>query len=324
MSWAIYLHIAHGLGGSMIGELLEEFFGIVISRQEIHVFKSLFARRYRSVYQKLVAKLTTGAVLHADETEVKLRSGKSYAWVFASLEEVVFVRRRTREGEFLRKLLGKFAGVLITDFYAAYDGLECAQQKCLIHLIRDINQALLDAPYDRELQTIAQALGSLLRRIVSTVDDHGLKQRYLSPYRRDVGAFFGALSATTYRSEPAQALQKRLIRYQTKLFAFLYKDGVPWNNSVAENAIKHFARYRTATAGLMTEVGLDDYLILLSVYVTCRYKGVSFLKFLLSKSRDIDAFCAHPTRRARSAAVELYPEGFDSRGPLRRRKHGDQ
>jgi Transposase IS66 family len=324
MSWAISLHIAHGLGGGTIGELLEEFFGIAIPRQEIHVFKYLLARRYRPVYRRLIAKLTTGAVLHADETEVRLRSGKSYVWVFASFEEVVFVRRPTREGEFLRELLGKFAGVLITDFYAAYDGLECAQQKCLIHLIRDINQALLDAPYDREFQAIAQGLGSLLRRIVSTVDEHGLKRRYLSPYRRDVGAFFEALSATTYRSESAQALQKRLIKYQKKLFAFLHQDGVPWNNSVAENAIKHFARYRTDTAGLMTDMGLDDYLILLSVYVTCRYKGVSFLKFLLSRSRDIDAFCARPTRRARSAAIELYPRGVDSRGPLRRRIAAEQ
>lgn len=190
--------------------------------------------------------------------------------------------------------------------------------------IRDINQLLLDEPYDQELQFIAQELGSLLRRVVSTVDDHGLKRRYLSPYLRDVEVFFEALSVSTYRSEPAQALQKRLKKYQNKLFTFLDHDGVPWNNSVAENSIKYFARYRTATAGLMTEVGLDDYLILLSVYVTCRYKGVSFLKFLLSRSRDIDAFCARPRKKARSATIELYPRGFNSRGPLRRRNQADE
>jgi len=324
MCWATCLHIAHGLGGGTIGELFEEFFGIAIPRQEIHVFKLLLARRYRSVYRKLITKLATGAVLHADETEVRLRSGKSYVWVFASFEEVVFVRRPTREGDFLRALLRKFSGVLITDFYAAYDGLECTQQKCLIHLIRDINEAMLSAPYDRELQAIAEGLGSLLRRIVSTVDHHGLKQKHLSPFRTDVESFFRALSTTSYGSEPAQALQKRLIKYQNKLFVFLSQDSVPWNNSVAENAIKHFARYRTDTAGLMTEAGLDDYLVLLSVYVTCRYKGVSFLKFLLSKLRDIDAFCARPTRRSRSSAIELYPKAFDSRGPLRRRKKAEQ
>ncbi len=171
LSWAISLHIAHGLGGSAIGELFEEFFGIVIPRQEIHVFKKLLARRYRSLYRSLIAKLTTGGVLHADETEVRLRSTKSYVWVFASLEDVVFMRRPTREGEFLRHLLDNFDGVLITNFYAAYDGLGCLQQKCLIHLIRDINQALLDAPFDQSLQAIAPAFGALLRRVVATFDD---------------------------------------------------------------------------------------------------------------------------------------------------------
>ena len=130
------------------------------------------------------------------------------------------------------------------------------------------------------------------------------------------------LSTTTYRSEPARALQKRLVKYCDKLFAFIHRDGVPWNNSVAENAIKHFARYRTNTAGLMTEAGLDDYLVLLSIYVTCRYRGVSFLKFMLSKSHDIDAFCARPRRRSPSPTIELYPRGFDSRGPIRRHKAG--
>ena len=85
------------------------------------MFKSLMARRYRVAYRKLLAKIVSGQVIHADETEVKLRSGKGYVWVFASLEEVVFMYRPTREGEFLREVLKDFKGVLVSDFYAAYD-----------------------------------------------------------------------------------------------------------------------------------------------------------------------------------------------------------
>jgi hypothetical protein len=33
----------------------------------------------------------------------------------------------------------------------------------------------------------------------------------------------------------------------------------------------------------MTEAGLVDYLVLLSLFQTCRYKGASFYKFLLSR-----------------------------------------
>ena len=49
--------------------------------------------------------------------------------------------------------------------------------------------------------------------------------------------------------------------------------------------------------------------MLLSICQTCRYKGVSFLKFLLSRERDIDAFCERPRRRRRSPIIEVYPKG---------------
>ena len=65
--------------------------------------------------------------------------GKGYVWVFTNMEEVVYMYRKSREGDFLHDLLKDFRGVLVSDFYAAYDSLACEQQKCLIHLIRDFN-----------------------------------------------------------------------------------------------------------------------------------------------------------------------------------------
>jgi len=85
---------------------------------------------------------------------------------------------------------------------------------------------------------------------------------------------------------------------------------VPWNNNNAENAIKRFAYYREDTAGTMRVEGLNNYLTLLSIYQTCRYKGVSFLKFLLSRERDLDAFCEGRYKRRRTPLVETYPKDF--------------
>src|SRR5829696_7737105 len=67
---------------------------------------------------------------------------------------------------------------------------------------------------------------------------------------------------------------------------------------------------REDTVGVMKEAGLSDYLVLLSIYQTCRFKGLSFLKFLLSKERDIDAFCARKRTRRRHQDIELYPKGY--------------
>ena len=46
----------------------------------------------------------------------------------------------------------------MADFYGGYDGLPCAQQKCLVRLIRDLNDDLWKKnPGDDELEGFAAA-----------------------------------------------------------------------------------------------------------------------------------------------------------------------
>ena len=69
------------------------------------------------------------------------------------------------------------------------------------------------------------------------------------------------------------------------LFTFLSYDGVPWNNNNAEHAIKSFAKYRRFADGVVTENTVKDYLVLLSVCLSCEYRGIEFLGALLGSSR---------------------------------------
>jgi hypothetical protein len=280
-----------------------------VDRVEIHMFKSLLARYYRATYRKLLGSLRSGNLIHADETEVPLRTGRGYIWVFACVETVVFLYRPTREGGFLQEFLDGFRGVLVSDFYAAYDSIPCPQQKCLVHLMRDMNQLLLNHPFDDELKSITGPFGLLLRDIVTTIDKHGLRRRYLGVHRRAVSEFLGSLSGQPYRSETAEDLRQRLLKNRDRLFTFLEHDGIPWNNNNAENAIRQFGYYRETTAGVMKEVGLQDYLILLSLCHTCRYRGVSFFQFLRSGQKDLDLFC-ESGRRRHFAEIQVYPQGF--------------
>ena len=227
-------------------------------------------------------------------------------------EDVVFLFRPTREGEFLHELLEGFYGVLVSDFYAAYDSLPCAQQKCLIHLIRDINRDIQGNPWDAELQLIASNFGSVLRGIVATVDQYGLRRRHLHKHQRDVDRFFRTTAEHPCRSEIAEGYRQRLLQHRDKLFTFLNYNDVPWNNNCAEHAVKRFAYYREIADGQFSEAGLNDYLVLLSIYLSCRYKEFSFLQFLLSQEKDIDEYRRCMTRKRSLAPIELCPEGFTS------------
>jgi hypothetical protein len=175
--------------------------------------------------------------------------------------------------------------------------------------MRDMNEDLLNNPFDEELQSVTGPFGKLLRDIVATIDQHGLKLSHLKKHEQSVSSFFQSLSSKVYRSESAEALRVRLLRYQDKLFTFIKYDGVPWNNNNAENAVKQFVYYREHTDGTMKETGLKEYLVLLSICQTCKYKGVSFLKFLLSRERDMDAF-VEGKRGRRASTIGIYPKGF--------------
>ena len=157
---------------------------------------------------------------------------------------------------------------------------------------------------------MVREFGQLLRPIISTVDQFGLKERHLKKHIKDVGRFFKMVSGHRYKSELAGSYQDRLTKNEAKLFTFLKHDGVPWNNNNAEHAVKYFAKYREVTDGAVTAPRLSEYLVLLSIYQTCKYKGVSFLGFLLSQEHDIDAFCRKGKRRCPDSRLEVYPRGF--------------
>lgn len=109
-----------------------------------------------------------------------------------------------------------------------------------------------------------------------------MKAHYLHKHKRDVEHFYRSLSKRECRTEVAQGWRKRLEKNRDRLFTFLDHDGVPWNNNNAEHAVKAFARLRRVIGTSSTEKGLKEYLVLLSICETCRFRGEDFLGFLRS------------------------------------------
>ena len=146
----------------------------------------------------------------------------------------------------------------MSDFYAGYDSINCAQQKCLIHLLRDINEDVLKEPFNNEMKELAHSFASLLRPMVQTIDRFGLKAKHLRVHRPTIDRFYCALSKQEYTSEVAAGYKKRFEKNQDRLFTFVDHDGVPCNNKNAEHAIKAFARLRNAIGANGTPKGVRE------------------------------------------------------------------
>lgn len=290
MAWTIYQHVVNRVSLENIEKTTKDFFKLPLNFNTLWRFKIGAAKYYSSTYDKILKKIINGHLVHADETGVRLRKVKGYIWVLTNMDEVYYFYRPTRESGFLHDLLKNFNGVLVTDFYSGYDSLQCPQQKCLIHLIRDLNIALLKNPIDDQLKQLVTKFASLLKSIMDTIDKFGLKNKFMGKHKNEVKNFYKWLQKKIFNSELAEKFKKRMIKYEKELFLFLDYDNVPWNNNNAEHAVKYFAKYRRLVNGRIAERGLNAHLILLSIYQTCDYKGINFLDFLLSKERDIDKF----------------------------------
>jgi predicted RecB family nuclease len=293
-SWALYASTSLRQTNDAVAESFQELFGITLPSGMVSRLRRLGADRYRATCDGLLSDLRRGPLIHADETRVGMKgpTGTGYVWVFASPDTAVYLYSPTRSGAHAHEALAGFRGVLVSDFYAAYDRIDCPQQKCLVHLIRDLNDDLLRNPFDEDLKRLAARFTSVLQPIIGTIDRFGLKRSHLGKHRRDVERYFAGESSETYRSEVAGGYRTRLLKYRDKLFTFLDHDGVPWNNNNAENAVKLFASRRKVMGTLFTEAGIRDYLLLLSLYQTMRYRNLSFWRFLLSGQSDLAAFAA--------------------------------
>jgi predicted RecB family nuclease len=297
-SWAVYQHVALRQSFDDVASSMNDIFGYCFSGKIGQRAQTRLAESYRATVDKMLEHLRAGMLIHADETKVKLKHLiHGHVWALTGTEIVVYLYHPTREGTFLTETIQDFAGVLVSDFYSAYDSVTCHQQKCHLHLMRDLNDDLLQHPFDEELKELARRYTLTLKPMVETIDKHGLRTKFLSKHKRDAEAFLNWVAKQEVTSEVAQGYKSRIEKYGARLFTFLDHDGIPWNNNNAENALKLVASRRRLFGTSVSEAGLKDYLVFLSIYQTLRRKGISLLRFLLSGETDLEKFLATYRRR---------------------------
>lgn len=290
-SWVVYQHVAARQSFEALTDSSNDVFGYSFSTEVYHHAQSRLAHVYQTTEALLLTKLRSGSMIGGDEAKIGIRKGgDGYVWVFSGPEAVIYRFSKSRDATVLNEVLKGFNGVLVSDFYSVYDSVTCSQQKCLVHLTRGINDDLLKSPFDEELKELASRFTLLMTPIVEAIDRYGLTKLHLGKFKKVSDRFCRWVADQQFTSTIALGYQKRIGKYGDRLFTFLSYDGVPWNNNFAENAVKLIASRRKFLDGLMSEDGIKDYLIFLSIYQTLRRKGGSFLRFLLSRETDLFKF----------------------------------
>ena len=215
-------------------------------------------------------------VAYADETRFGLgHRQKGWLWVMAVPLAMVFVLAKNRATEAARRLAGSFRGVLVTDRYAAYNGVSEKRQVCWAHLKRDF-QALSERP------GLAGRLGGYLLkdqrkvfRLWHRVRDGTMSRetfsRRMSVIRRRI---HGRLSHGANDPEScARGVFSELLKAERWFWTFVEVEGVEPTNNEAERCIRGAVLWRKGSFGVWSERGARYVERMLTVAGTCRKQG---------------------------------------------------
>jgi hypothetical protein len=236
-------------------------------------------RRYGTVlagwYAQIQAAAQQAAVLHGDETGWRVDGRTHWLWCFSTTRETFYLIDRSRGGPALRKFFrAEFAGTLVADFWGAYNAVVCSRkQRCLVHLLRDLDYVETYRTLTDDWRAFAQRLRRLIGDAIRLWKREAVAAEEYGSRRARLATRLQALLAEPWAHSEVRRLLKRLRRHQDELFTFLDVEGVPFENNHAERAIRPAVIIRKNSLCNRSAEGARTQAIFMSVYRTIKQRG---------------------------------------------------
>jgi transposase len=277
-----YLWVSLCLPFTKIANYLASFFGLKISTSGLSKHVIMVSKAMKDVHDEILQDVQIGVTLFADETGWHVKGKNWWLWVFGTKTTAYFTMDKSRGSDVVRRVLGEiFLGVLVIDGWSAYLSLICEKQTCMAHIFRKIKKLRDAFP---QLISIGKFYIKL-RRIILDGEKLQKQREKLGNvvFQRRLLLLHKRLEQLVQWNNPNEILQeiiKKVVRQQPRILTFVEHDAVPSDNNYAERLIRIGVLKRKVSGGSMSAEGANAYAVLLSIYVTCKLRKISFRKYL--------------------------------------------
>lgn len=282
VAWSVMLKQSLGVPFEKTARVLEDLCGLRVSPGALALAAQRVARRLSPEVASIREAVRGSPAVNVDETGWRVGGRNNWLWAFVTDRLTLYRIAPSRAGRIAAAEIGEdFGGVVVADFFSAYNKLSGEQQKCTTHLLRELhdcakkNKTAEFASLRKKLKRIiADAMRMVARE---DFDPDACEGRIWRLHDRAA-----ALGDAEYKDADCRRIAKRLRQHTGNLFTFLFHPGVvtPDNNR-AERAIRPAVVIRKISGGSRTSAGATATADLMSLAQTCRLNDLGFVPFIL-------------------------------------------
>jgi transposase len=285
---ALAADLKHRLGVSYgkVSDVLNDAFGLQVSRSGWCQADQKLARSARPIYEELLEAIRQCSVVNADETGWRIGTLSAWLWVFTHRDLTVYTIRANRSSDVVLDILGThFSGILTSDGLLSYDDRRLSdwlKQKCLSHLLNDLKE-MNETKTGRAVHFARQATALLQEALALKREKPSLSSRMFSQRAQNLEDRLDRLIASSRRFSDADNARfaKRLRKHRPHLLRFLYVDNLEPTNNLAERMLRPAVITRKTNGCNRTKDGAAAHSVLSSVLVTCHQQSIPVLDYLV-------------------------------------------
>jgi len=295
-----------GLPYRKVAKIFKDVFDLNLTHPSFLAFNTEQAQNGASIYEGIKQSIRHSPCVNADETGWRVDGQNHWLWVFTNKDAALYQIDKSRGSKVVDNILGKeYHGVLISDFYSAYNELQAlAKQRCLGHLLTEIKKIQeknkfapdsADAIFCQELKTVLKGTIELWNRYhegAMVFEDLGRgKERAISRVIELLSLPIG--------HKDTQRIRKRIIKFNQELFTFLDNPLIEPTNNRAERQLRPNVIMRKITFGNRSALGASNHAVMMSIIQTGILNGIEPLDISLALSvKPLTSFTELPKIRS--------------------------
>jgi transposase len=281
-SFILYLKNYHMLPFARIKELIKDVFGHTVSEGTIWNCEKELSKKLLPIEDTIKEEIMNGNVACFDETGT--RSEKKNFWVHVAVNpdfsHFSFHNKRGFDGMIAGGILPNFKGTAVHDFFKPYLKFECKHSFCNAHLLRE----LIGAHETTKQVWTEMMLGVLITGLDARKESNSetASMDILKMYDRAILMGFQEnpdIDIGKRRSSSKVVnLLKRMDRYKEGILKFLFTTDVPFDNNLAERALRMF-KVKNKISGCFRNSQSGDFFCRLRSFLdTCKKQKLPILE----------------------------------------------